>query len=71
MLVLRTFNIDLLQKRRDTATMMTTSRLRRTIAKVRWVFDPLPASGARRGGDPSEHAFRHDLETFVREVEQA
>ena len=36
----------------------------------RWVFDQLPPSGARRGGDPSSHAFRHDLETFVREVVQ-
>ena len=36
----------------------------------RWIFDQLPPSGARRGGDPSEHAFRHDLETFVREVVQ-
>lgn len=37
---------------------------------MRWVFDELPPSGARRGGDPSSHAFRHDLETFVREVVQ-
>src|SRR6266849_3180661 len=36
----------------------------------RWIFDELPPSGARRGGDPSEHAFRRDLETFVREVIQ-
>jgi hypothetical protein len=35
-----------------------------------WVFDALPPSGARRGGDPSEHAFKHDIETFVREVIQ-
>lgn len=35
-----------------------------------WVFDVLPPSGARRGGDPAEHAFRHDLDTFVREVVQ-
>ena len=38
--------------------------------RVRWIFDALPPSGARRGGDPSEHAFRHDLGTFVREVIQ-
>jgi hypothetical protein len=38
--------------------------------EVCWVFDQLPPSGARRGGDPSEHAFKHDLETFVREVVQ-
>ena len=35
-----------------------------------WVFDRLPPSGARRGGDPSEHAFNATLETFVREVVQ-
>lgn len=39
-------------------------------APLRWIFDALPPSGARRGGDPSEHAFKHDLETFVREVVQ-
>ncbi len=39
-------------------------------ATVRWIFDALPPSGARRGGDPSEHAFRHDLATLVREVVQ-
>ena len=37
---------------------------------VHWVFDELPPSGARRGGDPSEHAFKHDVETLVREVVQ-
>jgi len=37
---------------------------------IRWVFDALPPSGARRGGNPAEHAFRHDLPTFVREVVQ-
>lgn len=35
-----------------------------------WIFDVLPPSGARRGGDPAEHAFKHDLDTFVREVVQ-
>lgn len=35
-----------------------------------WVFDRLPSSRARRGGDPSEHAFNATLETFVREVVQ-
>ncbi|HJL19748.1 MAG TPA: hypothetical protein RMH99_29060 [Sandaracinaceae bacterium LLY-WYZ-13_1] len=39
-------------------------------ADIRWVFDELPPSGARRGGDPSEHAFRRDLESLVREVIQ-
>lgn len=35
-----------------------------------WVFDALPPSRARRGGDPSSHAFRQDVSTFVREVIQ-
>ncbi|MBL8915773.1 MAG: hypothetical protein JNM17_34060 [Archangium sp.] len=35
-----------------------------------WIFDVLPPSGARRGGDPSEHVFKHELDTFVREVVQ-
>ncbi len=39
-------------------------------SEPRWVFDALPPSGARRGGNPAEHAFRHDLVTFVREVVQ-
>lgn len=30
----------------------------------------MPPSGARRGGNPAEHAFRADLATFVREVVQ-
>jgi hypothetical protein len=37
---------------------------------VAWVFDELPPSEARRGGDPATHAFRPDLGTFVREVVQ-
>jgi hypothetical protein len=37
---------------------------------VEWVFDPLPASGARRGGDPASHVFRQSVSTFVREVVQ-
>ncbi len=37
---------------------------------VEWVFDVLPPSGARRGGDPAEHAFARSLDTFVREVVQ-
>ncbi len=40
------------------------------MSDVRWVFDELPPSGARRGGNPSEHAFRRDLESLVREVVQ-
>lgn len=35
-----------------------------------WIFDALPPSGARRGGDPAEHAFTRNLDTFVREVVQ-
>lgn len=35
-----------------------------------WVFDPLPASGARRGGDPASHVFRQTVTSFVREVVQ-
>lgn len=35
-----------------------------------WIFDVLPPSGARRGGDPAEHAFTRNLDTFVREVVQ-
>jgi len=37
---------------------------------IDWVFDPLPASGARRGGDPAGHVFRQDVTSFVREVVQ-
>jgi hypothetical protein len=37
---------------------------------VEWVFDVLPASKARRGGEPSSHAFRQNIATFVREVIQ-
>ena len=37
---------------------------------AQWVFDPIPPSGARRGGDPAEHAFHPTLESFVREVIQ-
>ena len=36
----------------------------------RWVFDALPPSGQRRGGDPSEYAFTRTLDTFVREALQ-
>lgn len=37
---------------------------------VEWVFDTLPPSGARRGGDPASHVFPASLRTFVREVVQ-
>ena len=37
---------------------------------AKWIFDALPPSGARRGGNPAEHAFKHKLATFVREVVQ-
>lgn len=42
----------------------------RRSGKIDWVFDELPPSGARRGGDPSEHVFEHDTSTFVREAIQ-
>lgn len=42
----------------------------RTNEPIEWIFDPLPASGARRGGDPASHVFRQDLTSFVREVVQ-
>lgn len=35
---------------------------------IRWIFDELPPSGARRGGQAAEHAFGHTLSAFVREV---
>jgi len=35
-----------------------------------WVFDALPPSMARRGGDPASHVFRHTVGTLVREVIQ-
>ncbi|KIG19266.1 hypothetical protein DB30_03822 [Enhygromyxa salina] len=37
-------------------------------APIRWIFDELPPSGARRGGQAAEHAFGHQLGSFVREV---
>ncbi len=37
-------------------------------AAIRWIFDELPPSGARRGGQAAEHAFGHTLGAFVREV---
>ena len=37
---------------------------------IEWVFDKLPPSMARRGGDPASHAFRQNVATFVREVIQ-
>jgi hypothetical protein len=38
--------------------------------EVDWIFDALPPSGARRGGDPAKHAFEANLRVFVREVVQ-
>ena len=35
-----------------------------------WVFDPVPASGAIKGGDPTSYVFHESLDTFVREVLQ-
>ncbi len=39
-------------------------------AAIEWVFDPARPSGGRMGGNPSEHVFKPDLDTFVREVLQ-
>lgn len=36
----------------------------------RWIFDALPPSGARRGGDPSEFVFSRSLDSLVREALQ-
>jgi len=44
--------------------------VKKAVPRAEWVFDVLPPSGARRGGDPSEHVFKHELDTFVREVVQ-
>jgi hypothetical protein len=38
--------------------------------ELEWIFDPVPASGARSGGDPSAFVFEATLETFVREILQ-
>ena len=35
-----------------------------------WIFDALPPSGARRGGDPSEFVFSRNLDSLVREALQ-
>jgi len=37
---------------------------------LEWVFDGVPPSGARLGGDPSAFVFKASIETFVREVLQ-
>jgi len=39
-------------------------------ANIEWVFDPARPSGGRMGGNPSEHVFKPDLDTFVREILQ-
>jgi hypothetical protein len=41
-----------------------------TRSAAEWIFDALPPSGARRGGDPASHVFRQSIRTFVREVVQ-
>ncbi len=35
-----------------------------------WVFDPVPPSGAIRGGIPVAYVFPQELEVFVREILQ-
>lgn len=37
---------------------------------VRWVFDPVPPSGARQGGTPAAYIFNPNLDAFVREILQ-
>lgn len=38
--------------------------------QIAWEFDPSPPSGARTGGNVAEYAFRPDVSTLVREVNQ-
>jgi hypothetical protein len=40
------------------------------VVAAEWIFDPVPPSGAIRGGNPVEYVFDSDLRTFVREVLQ-
>lgn len=40
------------------------------IEDVDWIFEKLGPHGARDAGDPAQHAFSQDTETFVREVLQ-
>jgi hypothetical protein len=37
---------------------------------LRWIFDPVPPSGKRTGGDPAEYSFRAKIDTLVRDVVQ-
>lgn len=40
------------------------------MAGLGWIFDPLPPSLAKRGGNPEEHVFSLSIDTLVREVLQ-
>ena len=40
------------------------------MSNLEWVFSPIPPDGGERGGDPGEHVFEQNLDTFVREVLQ-
>ncbi|MEQ1505432.1 MAG: hypothetical protein ABMB14_24585 [Myxococcota bacterium] len=40
------------------------------MTELGWIFDPVPASGARSGGDASAFVFDATLDTFTREVLQ-
>jgi hypothetical protein len=39
-------------------------------SNVQWVFDPVPPSGRRSGGDPTSYVFSPDIDALVREVVQ-
>jgi hypothetical protein len=40
------------------------------MSNLEWVFSPIPPDGGEQGGDPGEHVFEQNLDTFVREVLQ-
>ena len=40
------------------------------MSNLEWVFSPIPPDGGEHGGDPGEHVFEQNLDTFVREVLQ-
>lgn len=39
-------------------------------SEAQWVFDPVPPSGRRSGGDPTSYVFSPDIDAMVREVVQ-
>lgn len=40
------------------------------MSELEWVFDPVPPSGRRSGGDPASYVFKPDIDALVREVIQ-